>query len=112
MALTLTTTPMLLYPDTYYDYSISLQGNSYIVEMIYNERSKLYYMNLYDSDRNPIFLGQALIPTYPIAIDYALTNLSGWFWLENNSALISEPYKTYPDSIDKYYKLYYSYIAS
>lgn len=94
-----------LLADPYYDLSISLEGNSYIIEFVYNERSQLYYMNFYNDDREPIVLGQALIPEYPIFIDYALSNLSGYFWLLNNSSLISEPYKTYPENISQYYSL-------
>lgn len=96
-----------LLPDTYYDLSISLEGNSYVIEMVYNERSQLYYMNLYNNNLDPIVLGQALIPEYPIFIDYALPNLSGYFYLINNSSLISEPYKTYPENISKYYSFVY-----
>lgn len=97
--------PLMSYP--YYEFSIALEGNSYIVEFVYNERSQLYYMNFYNSDRDPIVLGQALIPEYPIFIDYALSNLSGYFYLINKSALVSEPYKTYPEDISKYYSLVY-----
>lgn len=96
-----------LLSDPYYDLSISLEGRSYIIEFVYNERSQLYYMNLYNDDRDAIVRGQALIPEYPIFIDYALSNLSGYFWLLNNSSLISEPYKTYPENISQYYSLVY-----
>lgn len=100
-----------LYPDAYYSYAVSLQGNSYIVEFVYNERSSLYFMNLLTADSDPIFEGVAAVPTYPIALDYALFPLTGWFWLEPKELNLSEPYKVYPDSLDQYYNFYYSYIS-
>lgn len=96
-----------LSPDPFYELSISLEGNSYIIEFVYNERSQLYFMNLYNSDREAIVLGQALIPEYPIMLDYNLPNLSGYFWMLKKATLVSEPYKTYPDSIHQYYDLVY-----
>lgn len=92
-----------------YEYSVALEGNSYIIEIQYNERSSLYYLYLYDSDRNPIVLGAGLVPNYPITIDYALPNLSGFFLLIQKGELNSEPYKEYPDKLSQYYKLVYTY---
>lgn len=91
----------------YYELSISLEGNSYIIEFVYNERSALYFMNLYSSERDPIILGQALVPEYPIFVDYRLPDLTGYFWLLKKATLISEPYKTYPDSLSQYYYMVY-----
>lgn len=95
--------------DPFYELTISLEGNSYILEFVYNERAKLYFLNLYDSDRQPIVLSQAMIPEYPILLDYNLPNLSGSFWLLKKATLISEPYKDYPDSINQYYDFVYIY---
>lgn len=98
---------MPLFPDSYYTYTIAFQGNSYILEFIYNERSSLYFINLYDADSNPIVLGEALVPNYPILLDYALFPLTGFIWMEEKADIISEPYKVYPDSIDQYYNCFY-----
>lgn len=98
---------MPLFSDPYYTYTIAFQGNSYILEFIYNERSQLYFINLYDADNNPIVLGEALVPNYPIFADYALFPLTGFIWMEEKANITGEPYKTYPDSIDQYYNLYY-----
>lgn len=98
---------MPLFPDPYYTYTIAFQGNSYVLEFIYNERSSLYFINLYDADSNPIVLGEALVPNYPILLDYALFPLTGFIWMEEKADIISEPYKVYPDSIDQYYNCFY-----
>ena len=109
--MTLINTQLSLYSDPYYSYAVSLQGNSYIIEFIYNERCSLYFINLLTADSVPILEGMAAVPTYPIALDYAISPLTGWFWLEPKEITLSEPYKTYPDSLDQYYNFYYSYVT-
>lgn len=101
---------LLLDDSPIYEYSVSLEGNSYIIEMIFNERSQLYYMSLYDADRNPIVLSAALVPGYPIMLDYALPNLTGFFLLIQKGTLESEPYKEFPDKLTQYYSFVYTYI--
>lgn len=100
---------MPLFTDAYYTYSIPFQGSSYILEFIYNERSQLYFINLLDADNNPIVMGEALVPNYPVFLDYAIFPLTGFIWMEEKADIISEPYKTYPDSIDQYYNLFFIY---
>lgn len=98
-----------LYSDPDYTYAVALQGVSYNLEFIYNERTQLYSLSLYDQDNDPIVLGEALVPNYPIFKDYAIFPLTGFFWMEEKADIISEPYKAYPDSIDQYYNLFYIY---
>lgn len=99
--------PIIDYP--LYEMSVSLEGNSYILEFTYVERMKLYTISMYDSDKNPLVLGEALIPNYPIFQDYALADLSGAFYLIDKSALQSEAYKLYPENLSQYYYLVYAY---
>lgn len=96
-----------LYDDAVYSYAVSLEGNSYILEFTYNERCQLYFLSLFTADKEPILLGHALTPNYPMLKDYALIDLSGFFWMEEKADIISEPYKVYPDKIDQYYNLFY-----
>lgn len=98
-----------LFPDPYYSYPISLEGVSYKLDFQYNERAKSYFLSLYLADGTPLVLVEALVPSYPILKDYAIAEMSGFIWLEVKSNLQSEPYKEYPDQIDKYYNLYYIY---
>jgi hypothetical protein len=100
---------LLLDDSPIYEYSVSLEGNSYIIEMIYNERSQLYFMSLYDADRNPIVLSAALVPGYPIMLDYALPNLTGFFLLIQKGELTAQPYKEFPDKLNQYYSLVYTF---
>ena len=105
-------TSLPLYSDASYQYGVSLESNSYVLVFNYNERCKLYFLSLLESDLTPIVQGIALTPSYPIMIDYPIENLSGWFWLEPKSELLSEPYKLYPENIDQYYDFYYTYVTS
>lgn len=98
-----------LFADPFYSYSISLEGNSYILQFLYNERAELYYLSLFDVENNPLVQGEALVPNYPIFKDYAILALNGWFWLEEKADIITEPYKTYPDKLNEYYNMYYIY---
>lgn len=96
-----------LLDEPFYDLSISLEGNSYIIEFTYNERMSLYTLSLYDAERNPIVLGVGLVPEYPILLDYAIPNMTGYFLLTRKPTNISEPYKVYPDQLAQYYYLCY-----
>lgn len=92
-----------------YDLSISLEGNSYILEFIYNEKMEMYTFSLYDSSRKPIVLGVGLVPEYPMLLDYAIPNLNGYFLLTAKPTNVSEPYKQYPDQLSQYYYMTYVY---
>jgi hypothetical protein len=100
-----------LFSESFYDYSISLEGNSYILQFTYNERSKLYYLSLLDADYNEIVVGCAVVPYHPIMQNYAIDNLSGFFWMEPKSDLVTDSYIEYPDKIHEFYNMYYIYIT-
>lgn len=99
--------PIINYP--FYDLSISLEGNSYILEFCYNSRMELYTFSLYDADREPIILGEALVPEYPMFLDYAIPALSGYFVLLKKENINSQPYKDYPQNLADYYYFMYVY---
>lgn len=98
-----------LFSDPDYEYSVALQGDSYILRFIYNERMRLYTISLYDADSNPIVLGEALVPNYPIFFEYAIYPLTGYFFMEEKANIQKEPYKVYSDSLDEYYSMFYIY---
>lgn len=101
-----------LYPDPYYQYSIALEGNSYILEFIYNERMELYTLSIKSADDEMVLAGVGLVPSYPIGLDYVLPDLSGFFLMVSKSDKEdTEFYKQYPDQIHQYYDLLYAYDA-
>ena len=109
MALTSVILP--LFPDPSYKYSVALEGFSYVLSFTYNERAQLYFWDLLDADNNPIVMGEALVPTYPMFEDYNLPNMTGFFWLEKKAALVTEPYKEFPTKISEYYTFQYVYVT-
>lgn len=100
---------MPLFEDAFYSYSISLQDETYVVSVQYNERSEQWLLNLADADSVPIFSGVGLVPLYPIALDYAIFPLTGFFWLEPIAEINAEQYKMYPEQLNQYYRMYYIY---
>lgn len=99
--------PLFDEPD--YNYAVNLQGQSYILDFKYNERAQLYFLSVYTAENVPIILGVALVPTYPISKDNALFPLTGFFWMEEKAAILSEPYKVYPDKVNEYYNFFYTW---
>lgn len=99
-----------LYDLPYYDMSITLEGVSYVLEFIYNTNMQLYTFSLLGEDREPIVLGEALVPSYPLFMDYAIQGMTGFFHMfPKETTVDTEPYKRYPDKISKYYEMVYVY---
>ena len=100
--------PMPLFSDSSYSYDISLEGNAYSFKAYYNERAEGWFFNLSEKDGNPLVLGERLVAEYPIMLEYALENLSGFLYLEpiGNS---SEKYRTNPFELSKWFRLFYIY---
>lgn len=96
-----------LYDSYAFAYPISLDGNSFQFEFIYNSIMKLYTLGIFDSAGRSILRGVGLTPNYPIIADYDLSGLDGFFMLENLGDPSIEFYKIYPEDLHKYYKLYY-----
>lgn len=99
-----------LYDSYFYDMSITLEGISYVLEFTYNSEARLYTLSLYSDEREPIVLGEALVPNYPMFADYAIQGMTGFFvMIPLETVVDTEPYKRYPDKIHKYYTLHYMY---
>lgn len=96
-----------LFDDYEYSYTIALQSLTYIITFKYNERKALWFMDLATEDSTPVISGVGVVPNYPIALDYALGNLKGYFWLENIPDINTEQYKTFPDKLRQYYRYFY-----
>lgn len=96
-----------LYEDADYSYTISLQGDSYTFRLYYNERAELWFFDLSDSDNAHIISGEGFVPSYPIALDYAISPLTGYFWLEPIGTINSEKYKEFPFELSQYYRAFW-----
>jgi|SRR5690625_2111253 len=90
----------------YYSSTAVLEGELYIVELYFHERTQSWAINLLSGDSTPIVMGQRLSPEYPLFLDYTIQGLSGYFYLEpkgrNKNETINNPYEIW-----KYYNLYY-----
>ena len=98
-----------LFDDYEYSYTIALQGSTYAISVKYNERMKQWFIDLDVDETVSVFKGVGLVPTYPIALDYAIYPLTGYFWLENIPDINTEQYKQYPDKLRQYYRFFYIY---
>ena len=106
--MTLKYVPMPLYEDAAYFYRVSLEGRSYIFSAYYNERAEGWFFGLKTEDGIDVVVGERLVANYPILIDYALPNLTGYLFLEPIGKSI-ERYRTDPALLAKYFKLFYIY---
>ena len=106
--MTLQYVPMPLYEDAIYTYRVALEGNSYTFNVYYNERLEGWLFDLREESGSAVVLGCRLVANYPMLLDYALTNLSGYMWLEPIGSSV-ERIRTDPFLLSKYFRLFYLY---
>lgn len=96
-----------LFNNVKYNYSTVLEGNTYVLNFYYTERTKGWSFSLKDSERNDLVLGQRLTPNTVLFQDYRIPNLSGGFFLTPKSrrdpSLVSGDIRDIADSYDFYY---------
>jgi len=105
---TLQYVPIPLYEDAFYTYRISLESNSYTFNAYYNERMTGWCFDIYEEGGVPVVLGERLVALYPILLDYAFPNLTGYIWLEPIGKSV-ERYRTDPFLLSKYFRCFYIY---
>lgn len=107
MAGLITRVSLPLYRDADYQYTMVLERVAYKMRFYYNERMQHWVVDLRYANNEPIVLGEAVVPEYPLFRDY-FTELSGFFWLEpigrNKNETITNPFE-----LEKYFRLYYFY---
>lgn len=104
---------MPLYTDEKYRYGISLEGISWQFTFYWNGKSKTWHMDIRSEEQVPLVLGQALVPQYPMLVDYNLeeSGMSGYFLLMPvNIALVSQSTDDL-SVIPEFFKLYYVYLT-
>ena len=106
--MTLQYIPMPLFSDPSYTYDISIESNAYTIDVYYNERAEGWFFNLIIKGGNPLIYGERLVANYPILIDYALPNLTGYIFLEPIGDSV-EKYRTAPFELSKWFRLFYIY---
>lgn len=69
-----------LYNNTFYSYSIPLQGNKYTLEFLFLERLNTWLLSLLDSEGNYLVRNQRLTPNLLLFNDYKISEeLTGGF---------------------------------
>lgn len=96
-----------LYNDTYYSYSVPLEGNSYVLKFLFIERLQDWVLTLSDSDGNVLVRNQRLTSQTVLFADYKLPNLSGGFYLEPLST--TSYVEGQKEKLKDFYRLYYIY---
>ena len=105
MAYTVTTFPLIDNPN--YTFKIVLEGETYSVSILYNERMQMSFLSLMDALGNPIVSGLGLTPTTLLLVDYSIPKLTGYLKMTAKGDPNVEYYKLYPDKLFQYYSLIY-----
>lgn len=100
-----------LHADYYFEYSIPLEDDNFILTFLWQERSSAWYLDIRKDDLTPVVLGIKLVPYYPILADYQLKDfgLNGYFALEDSGQYISDSLNTTAEALYKNYNLFYIY---
>lgn len=102
---------MPLYTDLKYRYGMSLQGQSLQFTFYWNARGAQWHMDMRMEDQTPIILGYALVPQYPMMVDYNLEDigLTGYFLLLPVNATISNKITEESSVMPEFFSLFYTY---
>lgn len=102
---------MPLYSDLKYRYGLALEGQSFQFTFYWNTRCSQWHMDLKAEDQSPILLGYAIVPQYPMALDYNLEDygLTGFFLLLPVNATISNKITEEPSNMPEFFTLFYVY---
>lgn len=102
---------MPLYSDLKYRYGLSLQGQAWQFTFYWNSRCSQWHMDMRYEDQTPVLLGQALVPQYPMFVDYTLEDqgLTGYFLLLPVNSTISNKITEGSSIMPEFFDLYYVY---
>jgi hypothetical protein len=71
-----------IFNDTFYSYSVSLEGNRYTLTFLFLERLGSWVLTLQDSEGFVLVRNERLTPDSLLFSDYKLPELSGGFYFE------------------------------
>jgi hypothetical protein len=102
---------MPLYSDLKYRYGLALEGQSLQFTFYWNTRCSQWHMDMRKEDQTPVLLGYALVPQYPMAVDYNLEDigLTGYFLLLPVNATISSKITEESSIMPEFFNLFYVY---
>lgn len=103
-------TQLPLYQETFYRYSINLEGRQRNFNFYWNEREGAWHFDIANADGVSVIRGQKIVPQHPIGGDYRLDAefLTGYFLLlPNNLSTKVDPLDS--TVIPQFFKFYYIY---
>ncbi|ATN92783.1 hypothetical protein QGX11_gp020 [Pseudomonas phage PPSC2] len=100
-----------LYSDLKYRYGTTLEGVAWQFTFYWNERCSQWQFDLRQEDQTPILLGYALVPQFPMCVDYNLEDygLTGYFVLLPINATISSKITEESSIMPEFFSLFYVY---
>lgn len=98
-----------LFNDVYYSYTMNIEQENLTFVFRYNERSKSYYVDIYNQDGVPQILGVRIVPEYPLANNHKIGNLTGYFSVEAKHPSLIEKTRTEPENIAEHFVMFYQY---
>lgn len=96
-----------LYDSYDYEYPVSLQENSYLLRIYFNERLQEWYVDVTDDSGTKLISGRRLTLEGTVWLE-EVQELSGCLYLEPIGLDRKETVANY-DKLYKYYKLFYLY---
>lgn len=108
---TTTAIEMPLYTDLKYRYGMALEGQSFQFTFYWNTRCSQWHMDIRLENQDPVLLGYALVPQYPMLVDYNLEDigLTGYFLLLPVNATISNKITEESSIMPEFFSLFYIY---
>ena len=100
-----------LFSDPYYEYTMSLQDQSFIFTFRWMERTRDWYLDIRLDDLTPVVLNYKLVTYYPMMVDYVLSSygLTGYFLLSDSGTFETSKLSDSVESLSNYYRLFYVY---
>lgn len=98
-----------LYTDSFYTYSVPLEGLVRQLTFRWVGFSKQWTMDIHDMDGSPVVTGIALVPNYNIMLNYNRPTFKGCFVLSASSPKMAARYREDQNIIPLYFTLTHYY---
>jgi len=98
-----------LYEGLFYNYTTSLEQDTFYLEFQYVKRIKDWLFTLKSANRTTLVRGQRLTPNTLLFADYQLPGLSGFFLLIPKSGEDPVKFEDRRERLSEYFNFYYYY---
>lgn len=98
-----------LFDDTFYSYTVPLEGSTYKLQLLYLERLSHWIISIKDSEGVDLVVGQRLTPNTRLFFGYGLGDLTGYFVFTPKADVDPQEIKDSIRQISDFYDLFYVY---